>query len=78
MCEERYRLINEYVAAATFLSRAAIKLRGQHWEELTPARRAYAAARAECAMARTALQRHKINHGCCVGGLKAHVAWGGS
>jgi F0F1-type ATP synthase membrane subunit b/b' len=69
MCEERYRLISEYVAAAKALSRAALRLRGRRWEELTEARAESDAARTECNIAREALLRHEIDHEGCAGPL---------
>jgi hypothetical protein len=60
MCEEKCRLVNEYVAAAMSLSRAAIRLRGLHWEEaLIQARTEYDAARIECNKTREALLWHE-------------------
>lgn len=70
MCEERYRLVNGYVAAATVLSRAALNLRGLHWEELTQARTESDAARTECDRAREALLQHEIDHEGCAGPLR--------
>jgi hypothetical protein len=69
MCEEKCRLVNEYVAAATALSRAALKLRGLHWEELTEARTESDAARTERDRARKALLRHETDHEGCAGPL---------
>jgi hypothetical protein len=69
MCEEKCRLVNEYVAAAMSLSRAAIKLRGLHWEELTQARMESDAARTLCDRAREALLRHETDHEGCSGPL---------
>jgi len=70
MCEEKCRLVNEYVAAATALSRAALKLRGLHREELTQARTESDAARTECNRAREALLRHEIDHEGCAGAVR--------
>ncbi len=64
MCEEKYRLVNEHVAAAQSLSRAAIKLRKLHGEEFTQARAESEAAHAECDKTREALLRHETDHGC--------------
>ena len=67
MCEERYRLINEYAARATALSRAAQSLWGLRGEERSQARRDFGAARNECNSAREALLRHKTDHEGCTG-----------
>ncbi len=80
MCEERYRLVNEYVAAAKVLSRAALKRLALHGEEFVRARAESDAARTECDRARAALLRHEIDHEGCAGPLsrreEAFVAHG--
>jgi hypothetical protein len=80
MCEERYRLVNEYVAAARSLARAAAHLRRLHGEELTQARIDSDAARTKCNETREALLGHETNHAGCAGPLRrraeAHAAHG--
>jgi len=67
MCEERYRLVNEYAASAAILSRAAQKLRGRHGEEFSQARTEFGAARIECNIAKESLLRHETDHDGCSG-----------
>jgi hypothetical protein len=65
MCEERYRLVNQYAASAATLSKAAQKLRGLHGEEFSQARIEFGAARSECNIARESLLRHETDHEGC-------------
>jgi hypothetical protein len=67
MCEERYRLVNEYAAKAVILPKAALKLLSLNGEELNQARREFGAARSECNTAKEALLRHKTHHEGCTG-----------
>jgi hypothetical protein len=64
MCEEKYRLVNEYATAALVLSKVALKLRRLHGEEFTTACAESEAARAECAKRWEALLSHKNVHAC--------------
>jgi hypothetical protein len=73
MCKERHRLVNEYAAAARFLSRAARKLGALHGEEFTQALVGSEATRAQCDEAREALLSHETDHDGCSGPLKRRV-----
>jgi hypothetical protein len=64
MCEEKYRLVNEYAVAAMALSKIAVKLRRLHGEGFTKACAESEAARAECAKRWEALLFHKNSHAC--------------
>lgn len=64
MCEEKYRLVNEYAVAALALSKIAVKLRRLHGEEFATACAESEAARAECAKRWDALLSHKNVHAC--------------
>jgi hypothetical protein len=70
MCEERHRLVSEYVAAAKRLSGAVGKLQGLHWDAFTQAMGESEAARAECGKAREALLLHETDHEGCTGPLR--------
>ena len=74
MCEEKCRLVNEYVAAATALSKAAIKPRVIHWEERTQAQTEYDAASTQCNNAKEVLLRHETDHEGCAGPLSRREA----
>jgi hypothetical protein len=64
MCEEKYRLVNEYSAAAMALSKRAVKLRRLHGEGFTKACAESEAARTECTKRWEALVSHKNSHAC--------------
>ena len=64
MCEEKYRLVREYAAAAMTLSKIAAKLRRLHGEEFTTACAESEVARGECAKCWAALVSHKDGHAC--------------
>jgi hypothetical protein len=59
MCEERGRLVNEYVAAAHAFTKAALKLRLMTGEAFIDALAESEAAHLACDKAREALHRHK-------------------
>jgi hypothetical protein len=64
MCEEKYRLVREYAAAASALSKIAAKLPRLHGEEFTTACAESEVARGECAKRWAALLSHKKGHDC--------------
>jgi hypothetical protein len=63
-CPERTRLVEQYRAATSRLHEAVSVLMVKTGAEFSEARKESAAARAECDMTRTALQKHKAEHRC--------------
>ena len=78
MCEERYRLVNEYSAAARSLARAAAQLRGLYGEELTQTRIDYEAMHAKCNETKEELLRHETGHEGCYGPLSRRASASGA
>jgi len=74
MCEERYRLVNEYAAAAQSLAHAAVPLRRLHGEALAQARIDFEVARTKCNKTKVALLRHETNHAGCSGPLSQRAS----
>ena len=79
MCEEKYRLIEEYEASAKSLAALAVKLKRLRGQEFVTTRADFECARAECVKMREALQHHKTDHACngpLIQGAKARAACG--
>jgi len=64
VCAEKMRLITAYAAITERFAIAVAKLRLTTTEEFNKAFAASEAARAECAKARRAMQKHRDQH-CC-------------